>query len=287
MIFHVLQAGLARVWALKKIWLLYYLTHLVLAGLAVFPARRIMLHYAGYSHMGGNLAQGMDFGLLLEFFHYRGDALSPVLLFAALLSLLFWLILLFFSGGTLRLVMAGSRYKARDFWGSCGRYFGRFLRYFLWTLPVLALLLMAPQLLNLLKKMIWGPDPREAVLYWLGWAKTGLRFLAILVWQLIFDYGRIRIVHSNDQKMSNTLLRTLRFAGKEFALVFSLTILLAAAGLLVLLLYNPAANLLNAPTPLALALLFLWQQLYMVFRAGLRLITLSSQARMYRYLQLE
>ncbi len=287
MIIRVLKAGFARVWALKRIWMLYYFTHLLLAGLAVFPARLIMIHYAGYTHMGANLAGRMDIELLFELFRYRGNALSPLLIFAVLLALVFWLVMLFYSGGTLRLVMAGSHYNIREFWGSCGRFFGRFLRYFLWTLPVLGLLLMAPLLLNLVKKMVWGPDPPEAVLYWLGWIKTGLRFLAILIWQLIFDYGRMRIVHANDKKMRNTLVRTLRFVGSEFALVFSLSILLAALGLLALIIYNPVADLLHAPTMVTLVILFLWQQLYMAFRAGLRLTTLSSQAQLYSYLHLE
>jgi hypothetical protein len=51
--------------------------------------------------------------------------------------------------------------------------------------------------------------------------------------------------------------------------------------------YNPIANSLSAPNLLIVFMLFVWQQVYMVFRMMLRLTFYSSQLHLYQSLSTE
>ncbi|HOZ20383.1 MAG TPA: hypothetical protein PLO28_01285 [bacterium] len=280
MIPRTLRSALNRLFALKRLWLIYYLSGLVFAAVVALPATSIVSSYAGKTLAAERLSGFMDINLLVELFHYRGSALGALFPLFMMITLGFWLLMLFFSGGTLKLMAGDHPYRPREFWDACGRYFGRFLRILLWSLPLLALLFLLPALADLVKKLFWGNDPGDNITYWSGLIKMGLRYLALMIWALFFDYTRILAVQKNEKRTRRLALATLQFAGHHFGRIFTLALLLACIGLLGLLIYNPVAGLLHAPSAVIIALLFLWQQLYMFFRAGLRLLTHGSQMKL-------
>jgi hypothetical protein len=282
MILRALQSTLTRIWLLKRLWLLYYLTGFLFAALVAIPARSIISSYAGNTLMAGRLSGRMDLTFLIELLQYRGEAIKPLFLITLLLAALFWLLLLFLSGGTLKLLGKDHPYRPREFWDACGRYFGRFVRLFLWSLPLLALLLLLPSLVTLVERIIWGKDPAEPVAQWCTYIKMGGRYLALLLWAVCFDYARITAMQKNEKKTRRLLLPLLRFIGSHFVRLSMLALLLAVLSLLALGVYLLIAGWLRAPSAVVITLLFLWQQLYMLLRAGLRLLSLGSQLKLYQ-----
>ncbi len=279
MIARTIYSALTRLFALKRLWLVYYLSGLVFAAVVALPAASIVNKFAGRSLTVERLSGYMDFNFILELFHYNSNAIGAMLALFMMTAFLFWLLMLFFSGGTLKLMAGDHPYRPREFWDACGRYFGRFFRLFLWSLPLLILLFLLPLLASLVQKLFWGKDPGDNITYWSGMAKMGLSYLALMLWALFFDYARILAIQKNEKRTRRLAIAALRFIGRHLVRLFALALLLTLIGLFGLVIYNPVADLLHAPSAGIIALLFLWQQLYMFFRAGLRLLTHGSQMK--------
>ena len=280
MIARTLHSALTRLFALKRLWLVYYLSGLVFAAVVALPATSIVSNFAGQTLTAERLSGFMDINFIIELFHYHGSALGAILPLLIMTAFLFWLLMLFFSGGALKLMAGDHPYRPREFWDACGRYFGRFLRLLLWSLPLLALFFLLPALANLVEKLFWGKDPGDNITYWSGIAKMGLRYLALMLWALFFDYARILAVQKNEKRTRRLAIAALQFTSRNLGRIFALALLLALISLLGLVIYNPVADLLHAPSTGIIALLFLWQQLYMFFRAGVRLLTHGSQMKL-------
>ncbi len=277
---HTLRSALVRLLSLKRLWFLYYLSGLAFAAVVALPAAWIVNNYAGRTLFAERLSGFMDMHFFIELVHYRGSALGALFPLMVMIFFSFSLLMLFFSGGALKLLASDRPYQPAEFWEACSRYFGRFFRLFLWSLPLLALLFLLPALANLVRKLFWGKDPGENISYWFGVIKMGLRYLALLLWALFFDYSRILAVQKREKRTRRLALIALQFIIRRFSSLFTLALLLAAVSPLGLLIYNPVADLLHASSAGIIASLFLWQQLYMFFRAGLRLFTHSSQMKL-------
>ncbi|HPI73152.1 MAG TPA: hypothetical protein PK843_17575 [bacterium] len=280
MITSALRSALARLFSLKRLWFLYYLSGLVFAAVVALPAAWIVNSYAGRTLAAERLSGFMDVTFLIELFRYRGSALSALFPLLMMTTFFFSLVMLFFSGGALKLMAGDHPYRPREFWDACSRYFGRFVLLFVCSLPLLALLFLLPALADLVRRLFWGKDPGDNITYWFGVIKMGLRYLALLLWALFFDYSRILAVQKREKRTHRLALAALRFANRHFGRLFILALLLTVISLLGLLVYNPVADLLHAPSAMTIAVLFLWQQLYMFFRAGLRLFSHSSQMKL-------
>lgn len=283
MMLHALFTALNRLLSLKRLWLLFYLPGLLFAALVAIPFRAVIGNWAGSTLAAGRLGDGLDLTFWIELIRYRGAALLPLLLLAFLLALLYWFWLLFLSGGALKLLGSDHPWRAREFWDACGRYFGRFCRLFLWSLPLLALLLLLPLLLKLPQRLIWGKDPGDNILLIFSYLKMAGRFLALMLWALFFDYGRILTIARNEKRSRRLLRPLLIFVWRHFGRLLLLSLILAALSIIGLLLYNLIASRIAAPLAAGL-LLFFWQQLYMLFRAGLRLLSLGAQTHYFLHL---
>jgi uncharacterized membrane protein len=135
------------------------------------------------------------------------------------------------------------------------------------------------------QRLFFGKDPYQNITYWGGWIKTGLRTLSLLLFGMILDYARIHAVLNDERKMRVSLQTGLKFISQNFLSTFGLALLLLVIGGMALVIYNPLANSLAAPSGLVILLLFLLQQFYMLFRATLRLILYASQLHLYRALE--
>jgi hypothetical protein len=154
----------------------------------------------------------------------------------------------------------------------------------MWSVPVFAILFCLQYLETGVQRLIFGSDPYQNITYWGGWIKVGLRQLSFLLFAMVLDYARIHAVLNDERKMRVSLVQGLKFAFGNFLQTFGLVFLLFAVGAAALVVYNPVADSLSAPNAMIVFMLFLWQQIYMLFRMTLRLTTYSSQLELYRQL---
>lgn len=283
MIFSSIKNGVAQVWSSKRMIFIFYAINVVFGLVLMLPVRTVLKDFAGHSLMGKALAGRLSMDFLFDFFKHNSEVGS---MFGALLivAAVYWLLALFLSGGAFSIFVSQRDYSARQFWGDSGKYFGRFFRLALWSLPVIAVIFCLQFLETGVRRLIFGSDPYENILYWGDWIRFGLRTISLLLIGLVLDYARIHIVATDERKTRRSLVHGIKFAFENLGQTFGLAFLLFLAGALILVLYNPLADALAAPNALVVLLLFVLQQSYMVFRMTLRLTTYASEVHLYRNL---
>lgn len=288
MIFSSLVSGFAQVRAHKRLVVIFYLANLFFGVLLLLPLRALMQDFIGASTLGASLGGNLDMDFLFEFLKYQEGAVSVFMALVFIVPAANWLVGLFLSGGALAVFAQNEKYEAAFFWGTAAKYFGRFCRLVLWSLPILALLLIGVQFLEAgIQRLLWGKDPYQNITYWGGWVKAGLRGFCFLIFGMILDYGRIHAVLSEASTARVSLRQGLQFVFGNFLQTLGLALLLFIAGAIVLVIYNPLANSLAAPNWLIVLMLFLLQQFYIIFRTLLRITSYASQLQMYRKLAAE
>jgi hypothetical protein len=282
MILNSLKSGFAEVRANKRMVVVFYLANLFFGLLLLLPLRAILHNFVDNSQMGAKLGGPLDMDFLFEFFKHNGEVIPAFMGLVLIVPAANWLFTLFLSGGAFATFSSDEKYNAAFFWGNSAKYFGRFIRLTLWGLPVFAVLFCLQFLETGVQRLIFGSDPYQNISYWGGWIKIGLRQIGFLLSFMILDYARMHAVLNDERKMRTSLLQGLKFAFGNFLYTFGLAFLLLVIGGIALVIYNPIANRLAAPNALIVIMLFVWQQIYMLFRTLLRLTAYASQLDLYR-----
>jgi hypothetical protein len=285
MVFACLKAGFSQVWSNKRILFVFYLANLLFGVVLMLPFRATLDNFVGDSLMGERLAGSFDMNFLFEFMK-NNSALGGIF-FTGIIVLagIYGLVNLFLSGGALSIFASKESFSAANFWGDSGKYFGRFVRLFLWGLPLLTVLFGLQFIVTGARRIIFGGDPYEYVLYWSKWIQLVLRWFSFFFFIVIFDYARIYTVKFDERKMLKSLGEGLRFAWKNLRRTITLAFTISLLGIIGLLIYNPVADLLSAPYVVIIILLFLWQQIFMLFRMLLRLGLYAGEVQLYHHLR--
>ena len=284
MIFMSLKSGFAQMWANKRMVLVFYLANLFFSLMIMLPFRAVLNEFVGHSLMGAKLGGALDMDFLFEFFKHNRAALTSIAGLFFIVPAAYWLFVLFISGGAFAVFASGEKYTPPLFWGHAARYFGRFFRLFLWSLPVFAILFCLQFLVTGIERLVFGSDPYQYITYWGGWIKVGLRVISLLLFGLVFDYARIHTVTTDERRMRISLWEGIKFAFRNILQTFGLAFFLFIAGAIALVIYYPIADVLSAPNTIIIILLFVLQQLYIFFRTMLRLTLYSSQMHLYHSL---
>lgn len=282
MILHSLKFGFAQVRANKRMVAVFYLANLGFGLLLMLPLRSILKSFVGNSQMGAKLGGPLDMDFLIEFLKHTDGVVPAFMGLILIVPAANWLFTLFLSGGAFAVFAGGEKYNAAFFWGNSAKYFGRFVRLTLWSLPVFAILFCLQFIETGVQRLIFGSDPYQNITYWGDWIKVGLRQIGILLFVMVLDYARIHAVLNDERKMRTSLLQGLKFVFGNFLYAFGLAFLLLIVGAAALVVYDPIANSLAAPNALIVIMLFAWQQIYMFFRTLLRLTTYASQLDLYQ-----
>jgi hypothetical protein len=287
MIFSSLKSGITQVRVNQRMLWVYYAGNLCFSLLLALPLRFVLGRFIGNSQMGERLGGSMDMDFLFEFIKENLASFSALtgLLFLAAAG--YWLFNLFLSGGALATFAQNEKYSSAFFWSHAAKYFGRFVRLALWSIPLLVALFCVQYLENGIRLLVFGKDAYQNITYWGGWIRTGLLGLSLGAFGVIFDYARIHAVQHDEIKMRIALWQGLKFTFGNVVPAFGLALVMFVAGGAALVLYNPIANSLNAPNGLIVFFLFVWQQLYMFFRMVVRLVLYASETNLYQNLAVQ
>lgn len=288
MILSSIKAGLAQMWANKRMVLIFFLANFIFGLLMLLPFRAALDDFVGRSMMGTELAGRFDIDFLFEFLKNNQSIASIYQSLFLFVPAIYWLLALFLSGGALAIFASPEKYSATEFWGSAAKRFGRFFRLGVMSLILLAILFgLQFGLVAGIQRLIFGSDPYQYVTYWGGWIKFTLRIISILLFGLVLDYARIHAVLTDERKMRLSFWHGIKLSFGNIISTFGLTFLLFVSGAAVLAIYNPLANSLAAPNAFVVLTLFMVQQLYIFFRMMLRLTLYSSQMHLYKRLSMQ
>ncbi len=282
---HAFNIGFLSLWENKRIWLFYYGLNLIFAFLIVYPFRVLFLNYFSHSESLPDLLQNFDFMALTNFARDAASGLTVLFAVFLLLALVFWLLQYFFAGGAFYVYLFPERNRSfPSFFQMSARYFGPMFRLFLFSL-VFGIVVIVIHLILLrglaalkphLSNEITSSLLRGGVLL-----ITGIIFL---FFKMIFDYAKAELVLSARRSAVSALFRASGFVQKHFFSTMGLFYLILFSGFFLLLIYLPLNHLVLNSTANSAILLFLFQQVFVIFQTGIRLQFYAAQGN---YLKME
>jgi hypothetical protein len=275
--------GLKDVCRLRRAVLGLWLVNGIFAFALAMPFLFLIQQDVGHSFLGNTL-RGLNLAWLAELI-YRARALAPLATGGLLAGAgLYLLLTVFLSGGLAgRLVTEGEKVSLEGFCGDAGRFFWRYLRLFLLSLPFY---LLGLGLAGRLASAATGAWAKTAATEWTAILASNLSLLvsilALTIVQMIFDYAKILIAADNERRVLKGLGRALRFLGGRFfgawGLYLITTLIFALGGVLFLAVTNvlPSRGLLAALAGVA------WGQAFIVFRVAARALYFGTAFRLSR-----
>ncbi len=276
----------------SSVWILF-LANLALAAAAGFPIYHGIQSFTEHSLMGRELARGFSVDWLTDFtFNNPGalDRYAAVIVSMGLLSLALNSIL---AGGVLaRFRAPESSYSLGDFFRHTGRYAGRLLR--LLVVGLVCYWIVFELQNEVLGRLVdhwtvnWADD-RSAFCAHLAVALPAVLGLGFV--NLVMDYARVRLVLEEGTGALQASLAALGFSLGRLRRAVGVYVVPSCFGLALLGVYrllfpwgfaNAAiAGESHFRQPLALALLFVVQQLVMFARYWFRVATWASEWSYY------
>jgi hypothetical protein len=274
------------------VWILF-LANLALAALAGFPIYRGIQGFTGHSLMAGELAGGFSVDWLTDFSFNRSgsfDRYATVIVCMGLLSLVLNSIL---AGGVLtRFKAPGLKYSLADFFRDTGHYAWRLLR--LLVIGLICYWIVFKLLNEMLGQGVdrwtgnWADDR------WVFCARLAVSLLVLLglgFVNLVMDYARVRLVLEEGTGAIQAFLASLGFSLGRLGRAIGVYVVPSFCGLALLGVYRLLFpwDFINATlaggshvhVPLALAGLFVVQQLVMFGRYWFRVATWASEWAFY------
>ncbi len=213
-------AGWGLVWRRQRLlWWVYFLS-LVLGWFATLPMENTIGPVLDHSLAAGSLYHGFDFGA------YAGLMMNPAVSMQApgsaaiSVGLIFLILMIFLTGGILRVYNEDRTYATGEFFGACGQYFWRFVRLVLFLFLALIPPVLVYQALhawsNHLADQIANPTPSLVVSF-----GATLVVLFLLMWvRLWFDMAEVIAVAENEFASRRAIGRAFRLVWRNFGPLF-------------------------------------------------------------------
>ncbi len=122
--FSHIKNGMAVVLRNKKMVALFYFSNLLIGFIFILPFRAALSQFLGSSRMAENLHHFIDLTFLAEFFKTNGAVMGQLGLNLFVLAPLYFLLMLFLSGGAFALFVRGGGWP-EQFWASAAAFFWR------------------------------------------------------------------------------------------------------------------------------------------------------------------
>lgn len=204
--------------------------------------------------------------------------LDPGLITAGGLYALLWALLV---GGAIGYLQSGERPTLRGFFGFGGEFFFRFARLTVVSAVLYYLVYrFSKWLFGWLEHRTRDVTVEKSVLLVYLLAAAVVIVLLIFI-RMLADYAKVAMVMEDRRSALLAALRGARFVLSRPLATFGLVLQLAAAGWLVLYLYSLLAPGVTQASWLAVIAAFLFSQLFLIVRLGLRLTLLGGELDLY------
>lgn len=286
-----------------RMLLLLWLFNLVFASAVYSQFSSYFLGLLETRAAGANFLKAIDFNTVFEMLSTDGGAIGRIISLAFFLMLAYGFFSIFLSGGILHTLWAryvskefdavvgggtggGAVFRSRRmaplFFQGAGRYFGRFLRLFLFSLVLWAAAIILLMLLIAVLRPLTSDTANEKLMFWviLGQVIFGL-FLAFLV-KMILDYARIRMVVEDSTGALGSLVKAARFVFRRLGKTLALYWLYMLTGAVLIVAFCAIdASIKNTPM-LAVLVAFLIGQIFILSRGWIKVGLQAAQMEFFR-----
>jgi hypothetical protein len=272
-------AGFELLWRRQEVLWWMFAVNFVCGALGTVPAA-LTLHRALHHSLAGEpLTKRFDLGMFFELVRLPSVNLIRPATTSYIFVFLFFLFMLFVSGGILETYHLDRRLTTGEFFAASGGFFWRFVRLMLLSLVPFAAVSMVYQGLSKLSDYVGDRAIADQVGIFLGWAAIIVFLLLALGVRLWFDVAQVRAVARNEGGMWRNLWSAYRITWRNLGSLFwmyfrvSLVAWVTLAVGLVIWAHLP---------PTATPVTFLLLELILAAQLGARLWQLASATIWYQ-----
>jgi hypothetical protein len=258
----------------------YYLCNVVAAALTIAPAASFIYRRLGHSLESDRELLNLDPAWIAESFRAVREAGWTLVAGTVLIGILYLLWSTFINGGAIAALV-----RPKDsYFAASARYFPRFFRLLLWSVPVYALVFALSGAMRTGIRKLAEDSMEQHSWVMLGWLRM-LIFLALLgCVNMLVDYARIIMVAEQRTGSFRSLLDAVRLVKWRPRTAFGIFFTCQALGVLFLLAYHGLTEITAQTTKAGILLVFVVRQVYTLSRFWVRLLTWSSEVGFYQWL---
>jgi len=261
-----------------RLWLIDLLFGIVVAAPVYFLFNKDF----GHSPTGEGLGR-LNFIWLGDIFYKYQDLLPALAGWVLVPALLFILVSVFLNGGIIGRLEAGEKTTLQGFFADCGKYFSRFFRAFLLSLPVYVLVFGGLIKLVSAPFNVWAKNAAgEMPVIVASNLKFLMTILLLSIVQMYFDYVKIHLVVRNGRKVLAAAAAALSFIGRKFFKAWGLYLLVGFLFIAATAVFIAVTNVLPGTGGAALALGFIWAQAYILARIWIKVLFFAAELDLYR-----
>jgi len=216
----IVRAGAQLLWRRQRLVWCVYAVNFLLALLGTVPVALRLGSVLDHSLAADRLSGGFDVGLLLELLSQPEIALRAQVPGALFLSLLFFVFMLFLTGGILEVYREDRTLSMGEFFEAGGAFFWRFVR----LLVFLALALVPVGLIFSLvqrgSSRLASDAPQEMLGFYVQLAGTAMVLFLLMVVRLWFDMAQVYTVAESERAMRRALARAFKLTFRNFPKLF-------------------------------------------------------------------
>jgi len=230
----LLREGFRRTWHYQRVVWFMFVISLVFGHFSAGAVRHKLDGVTEHSLQSQRLTGMFDYGTFsalasnpeVKLFEVAGVSIS--------FALVFFVIVLFLTGGILEAYRSGRKLTTREFFEACGAYFWRWVR-----LVIMMLIVMIPPLM--FTKVVFDKPPammfsaaQEKTAFWLmisGLGAIGFVLMCIRLW---FDMAQVRAVVEEESAMWRNAGRAFKLTFTNFGSLFWLYLRVSIVGWIIL-----------------------------------------------------
>ncbi len=216
----VVAAGFGLLWRRQGILWWVFVVNFVCGALGTVPALLTLRRALGHSLAGQPLSKGFDVGMFVELIRLPNVRLMSTYTTSYLFAFVFFLFMLFVSGGILETYHLDRKLTTGDFFAASGAYFWRFVRLMLLSLIPFLVVTMIYQGLNKVSDTVGDRAIADQVGIFLFWFAVAVFLLLALVVRLWFDIAQVRAVAQNERGMWRNTWKAFRITFRAFPSLF-------------------------------------------------------------------
>jgi hypothetical protein len=265
-----------------KLVILLYLCSLLLAFPVAFLAHSITTIAFGNSLAADALLPGFDYTVIHDLLSHHGEALRTIIRLCFPVVFLGVFANIFLAGGTLSLLVRDHSFALGTFFGSCGAYFGRFVRLWLIFAAIgLAVFAILNIPLALVSAALSDKAESEQVVVLGTIAAAALIFSPMLVVLLAADYARVSMIVHEAGSVWMAVGRGFSFVLNNLWAVLMLHFLLLLVLGLATAAYLVLEGFVGMTSFITILAVFLLQQLFIAIRLWNRVTFFAGEVILY------
>lgn len=216
----IIVEGARRVWNRQRILWWIFAVNLILAAGPAMPLSHRIGDVTDHSLAANKLAEGFDLGMFSELRSTPGVNFGRAFPESAAAILVFFVFMLFLTGGILASYENEYKLSTREFFASCGAFFWRSVRLVACLSLVVTPVAYASQAALHWTERLVNDAAGEKTGYAFGFGFALLALLLLMALRLWFDMAQIRAFVEDERAVRHSLTNSFRMTFSNFGSLF-------------------------------------------------------------------